>query len=85
MLLKTNKKKTILLRNFPCGPVAKTPHSQCRGPAIQSLVRELDPTGPNQRSHMPQLKLDTAKYETKQTNQKNSRKTKKTIAHINLQ
>ena len=28
------------------GPVDKTPHSQCRGQSVQSLVREL-------RSHMP--------------------------------
>ena len=27
------------------GPVAKTLHSQCREPGVQSLVRELDSTG----------------------------------------
>ena len=32
--------------DFPGGPVAKAPHSQCRGTQVQSLVREL-------RSHMP--------------------------------
>ena len=31
-------------RDFPGGPVARTPRSQCRGPGVQSLVRELDPT-----------------------------------------
>ena len=25
--------------------MAKTPHSQCKGPQVQFLVRELDPTG----------------------------------------
>ena len=29
--------------NFPGGPVAKTPHSQCRGNQVRSLVKELDP------------------------------------------
>ena len=28
--------------DFPCGPMAKTPNSQCRGPRVRSLVRELD-------------------------------------------
>ena len=32
-----------LSRDFPCGPVVKTPHSQCRGPRF-APVRELDPT-----------------------------------------
>ena len=31
-------------RDFPRGPVAKTPCSQGRGAWVQSLVRELDPT-----------------------------------------
>ena len=35
-------------RDFPGGPVAKTPHSQCRGPSF-------DP-GQGTRSYMPQLK-----------------------------
>ena len=30
--------------DFPGGPAAKTPHSQCRGPWVQALVRGLDPT-----------------------------------------
>ena len=30
--------------NFPGGPVAKTPGSRCRGPGVQSLVKERDPT-----------------------------------------
>ena len=30
--------------DFPGSPVPKTPHSKCRGPGIQSLVGELDPT-----------------------------------------
>ena len=36
------------LWDFPGGPVVKTLSSQCRGPGVQSLVRD---TG----SHMPQL------------------------------
>ena len=31
-------------RDFLGGPVAKTLGLQCRGPGLQSLVRELDPT-----------------------------------------
>ena len=31
-------------RDFPGGPVAKTPRCQFRGPRVQALVRELDPT-----------------------------------------
>ena len=30
-------------RDFPGGPLAKTPCSRCRGPQVPSLVRELDP------------------------------------------
>ena len=30
-------------RDFPGGPVVKTLRSQCKGPRVQSLVRELDP------------------------------------------
>ena len=33
------------LKDLPGGPVAETPCSQCRGPRVRSLVRELDPTG----------------------------------------
>lgn len=29
---------------FPCGPVAKTPHNECQETGFQSLLRELDPT-----------------------------------------
>ena len=36
-------------KDFPGGVVDKTSHSQCRGPRVRSLVRELDPTC------MPQL------------------------------
>ena len=32
---------TVKGQDFPGGPVAKAPHSQCRGPGIQALVREL--------------------------------------------
>ena len=32
---------------FPRGPVAKTLPSQCRGPQVLSLVRELEPTSNN--------------------------------------
>ena len=28
--------------DFPCGPTAKTSNSQCRGPRVRSLVREVD-------------------------------------------
>ena len=58
--------------NFPDGPVAKTLHSQCRGP-VGSLVRELDPTCCNnnkKRSRMPQLSKtqhSQIKYYRKQT------------------
>ena len=38
----------VFPRDFPGGPVAQTVCSQCRGPGIQSLVREQDPT-----SHKP--------------------------------
>ena len=38
--------------DFPQGPVAKTLHSQCRGPRVQSVVRELDPTCHNKSSHV---------------------------------
>jgi len=31
-------------RDFPGGPVIKTPRSQCRVPGIGFLVRKLDPT-----------------------------------------
>ena len=31
-------------RDFPGGPVAKTPCSQSRGLGVPSLVKELDPT-----------------------------------------
>ena len=31
-------------RDFPGGPVAKTLHSQCRGPGVRALVRELEST-----------------------------------------
>ena len=33
-----------IYRHFPGGPVAETPCSPCRGPQVQSLVRELDLT-----------------------------------------
>ena len=36
--------KTGSVRDFPGGPLAKTPHSQCRGPGFNPLVSELDPT-----------------------------------------
>ena len=43
--------------DFPGSPMAKTPHSHCRGAQVWSLVRELDPTCPDQRVHVPQLKI----------------------------
>ena len=36
-------------RDFPCGPVAKTPRSQCRGPGLIP--------GQGTRSHLPQLRV----------------------------
>ena len=33
-----------VVRDLPRGPVAKTLHSQFRGPGVRSLVRELDST-----------------------------------------
>ena len=36
-------------RDFPGGPVAKTPHSQCRGPQVQLLFEELESACHNQR------------------------------------
>ena len=36
--------------DFPGGPVGRTPSSQCKGPEVQSLVRELGP------ACMPQLR-----------------------------
>ena len=41
-------------RDFPGGPVAKTPHSQCRGPRFDPWLRN--------KSHMLQLWPSTAKY-----------------------
>ena len=32
---------TVKEQDFLGGPVAKTPHSQCRGPGVRALVREL--------------------------------------------
>ena len=37
-------RENTLYWDFPGGPVAKTLCSQSRGPQVQSLVRELDPT-----------------------------------------
>ena len=50
-------KKKKKLKDFPGGPVAKTPRSQCRGPRVRSLVREL-------RSWTLQLKILHAATET---------------------
>ena len=49
-LLPTEKKKwwdyhLEDVRDFPGGPLAKTPSSQCRWPRVQSLVKELGPIG----------------------------------------
>ena len=45
-ILRLPKIKMIVARDFPGGPVVKTPCSQCWGSWVQSLVGEL-------RSHMP--------------------------------
>ena len=34
-------------RDFPIGPVAKTPHTQCRGLGFDPWSGELDPTSRN--------------------------------------
>ena len=39
------------IRDFPGGPVAKAPCSQCREPGVRSLVREVDPTCCNKTQH----------------------------------
>ena len=36
--------------DFPGGPVAETPHSQCRGPGVRFLVRKLELTCHNKGS-----------------------------------
>ena len=58
------------MREFPSGPVAKTPHSQCRGdPGFMSAQET--------RSHMPQLKIlrGTAKpWYTQKTFEKKKKK-----------
>ena len=41
--------------------MAKTPHCQCRGHRVQSLVRKLDPTCCN-RVHMLQLRPGAVKF-----------------------
>ena len=44
-------------RDFPAGPVGKTPRLQCRGPRVRSLVGELDPACmPQPRVHVLQLR-----------------------------
>ena len=48
----------IKVQNFPGGPVAKTPCSQCRWLGL-SLVRELDPTCREERSCMLQGNRNT--------------------------
>ena len=40
-------------RDFPGGPVAKTPRSQMQGAQVQSLVRELDPSCCNEDPEQP--------------------------------
>ena len=55
------------LGDFSGGPVAKTPCSQCRGPWVQSLVRDLDLNAttknfmPQLKTPVPQLRSDPAK------------------------
>ena len=48
--------KEVRNRDFPCGPIAKILHSQCRG--VPSSI-----PGQGTRSHMPQLKIPCAKTE----------------------
>ena len=52
--------KRMMLRDFPGGPVGKTPCPPVQGLRVHSLVKELDPTCmPQLRVHMPQLKDPT--------------------------
>ena len=44
ILVEMMQVKTLPGRDFPGGPVAKTPSSQCRGLWVWPLVKELDPT-----------------------------------------
>ena len=46
----------VIMQDFPGGPVAKTPHSQCRGPGFIP--------GQGTGSHMPQLKIPCATMKT---------------------
>ena len=64
--------KNLLTRDFHSGSVAKTPHFQCSGPRVWSLVRELDPSCRkwelsccNSRSYMLLLRCSTARYRNK--------------------
>ena len=43
-LIKKKKNETGKGGDFPGGPVAKAPSSQCKGARVQSLVWEIDPT-----------------------------------------
>ena len=49
------------LRDFPGGPVAKTPRSQGRGSGIRYLVRGTTSHKPQQRSQVPQRRPSSAK------------------------
>ena len=51
--------RTRIRAEFPCGQVAKTPHSQCKGLGLIP--------GQGTRSHMLQLRLGTAKKKKTRT------------------
>ena len=66
-----------LSQDFPGGPVAGTPSSQCREPRVWSLLREL-------RAHMLQLKILHAATKKKERKKKIPTATIKTLhSHLN--
>ena len=46
-----------LVRDFPGGPVVKTPYSQCRGSGFNPWSVNYIPHAATKRSHVPQLRL----------------------------
>ena len=49
------------ITDFPAGPVAKTPYSQCRVPGFNPWSRNLTLHTDTKRSHVPPLRPSTAK------------------------
>ena len=50
-----------LVRDFPGGPVVKTPYSQCKGSGFDPWSGNYIPHAATTRSHMPQLRLGADK------------------------